>query len=210
MRENLTTAQCYQAPAEIAGLFEELGITYLRRCRVDWEPLSSIPLDQSPYYLTNQAEFDHLEKIYGPAIEAAEIAPIYIKKIDDDIGFGVFAAENIESDAFIGEYAGVVQISGKYTHCFQSESGYESDYSWYFPDKLEDAPPLEINGRFAGNEMRFVNHGHSPNLRVEHTLHQNLWIIFFVAARDIEEDEELLIDYGEAYWQESYRADRLV
>ncbi|MDY6824183.1 MAG: SET domain-containing protein-lysine N-methyltransferase [Thermodesulfobacteriota bacterium] len=195
----------YTKKADILDFFSCLNVGYLARTRIDWEPLLSMDLYQSPYYLCNNEEFDFLAYKYGTAIKNARIAPVYIRKVDDRIGYGVFAAENIRKSAFIGEYAGVVQISGKYTHCYYSESGYESDYSWYYPDELEGAPSLEINGRFAGNEMRFVNHAEAPNLNVEHTLYDDQWVLFFTAAQDIGKDEELLISYGEAYWEEGYR-----
>lgn len=196
----------YRSDSEIKALFEKLGVTYLARARVDWEPLYSWRLESSSYYRENRELFERLDQRYGEEIDQARVAPVYIKKIDDAIGYGVFADQLIRAGDFIGEYAGVVQISGKYTHCFSSDSGYESDYSWYYLDELEQAPPLEINGRCEGNEMRFVNHGAEPNLVVEHTLHRGQWVLFFTAGRDIARDEELLISYGTAYWEEGYRA----
>ena len=185
---------------------KERGVTYLSRTRIDWEPLLSIHLQESPYYLANQAEFDKLEYQYGHSLDQAQIAPIYIKKIDDIIGYGVFAAKNIKRHDFVGEYAGVVQVSGKQTHCYQKTTGYESDYSWYYVDELEQAPNLEINGRLESNEMRFVNHGSPPNLSVEHTLHRGQWALFFTAQTDLKKDEQLLISYGEAYWEKGVRS----
>lgn len=195
----------YTNRAEIKKLFKTLGVTYLSRARIDWEPLLSMDLFQSPYYLANQEEFDALTVQYGPAIKKKAMAPIYIKKIDDTVGLGVFAARPIKKDDFIGEYAGVVQISGKYTHCYDADTGYESDYSWYYVDDLEDCPSLEINARQEGNEMRMINHGLAPNLTVEHTLYEGQWVLFFTAARDIDPDEQLLIHYGDDYWDEDFR-----
>jgi SET domain-containing protein len=199
---------CYRTKQEIRKLFEDLGVTYLSRTRVDWEPLLEKRLDRSPYYIENRQEFVDLTRRYGPEIERAAMAPIYIRKIDDTIGFGVFAARAIREGDFIGEYAGVVQVSGKYTRSFKADRGHESDYSWYYLDKVEKAPHLEINGRLEGNEMRFVNHGEEPNVMVEHTLCRGQWVLFFVAAADIRKDQQLLISYGEAYWNKDYR-DRL-
>ncbi len=195
----------YTTRAEIRALFQELGVTYLSRTRIDWEPLLTMSVTESPYYRAHQKIFDTLAQRYGRDIATGTLAPLYIKKIDETIGFGVFAAEALKKDDFIGEYAGVIQISGKYTHCYQAETGYESDYSWYYVDELEHCPPLEINARREGNEMRLINHSTRPNLAVEHTLYEGQWVLFFIAARDIDKDEQLLIHYGEAYWQEDYR-----
>jgi uncharacterized protein len=195
----------YRTRQEILELFEKLGVVYRSRTRIDWEPLSQINLRKSPYYIENREEFDSLARRYGVKIDRASIAPVYIRRISRTIGYGVFADQDIREGDFIGEYTGVVQISGKHTHCYQADKGYESDYSWYYLDNLDKAPPLEINGRLEGNEMRFVNHGQVPNLLVEHTLYRGQWVLFFTAARDIKKDEQLLISYGDGYWDEECR-----
>ncbi|OQX63400.1 MAG: hypothetical protein B5M56_02990 [Desulfococcus sp. 4484_241] len=195
----------YRTKEEILELFRSLGVKYISRSRVDWEPLFSIPLDRTPYYLANKEGFERLAAVYGNHIRNAAMAPVYIKKVNDTIGLGVFAAAPIDAGEFIGEYAGVVQVAGKHTVTYTSENGYESDYSWYYLDSPQGAPPLEINGRLEGNEMRFVNHGTAPNLNVEHTIVDGQWVLFFTAARQIAKDEQLLISYGEEYWDGGYR-----
>ncbi len=195
----------FRTRMEILDLFKGLGVVYRSRTKIDWEPLFYISLHKSSYYIENKEEFDDLAGRYGPDIDRSAMAPIYIRKIDETIGYGVFADRDICREDFIGEYAGVVQISGKYTHCFKSDKGYESDYSWYYLDNLDKSPALEINARLEGNEMRFVNHGEIPNLRVEHTLYRGQWVLFFTAAVDIGKDDQLLISYGEAYWDPACR-----
>lgn len=197
--------EVYRTPEEIRSLFDQLGVAYICRTQVGWQPLLKIPLTRSPYYLENRESFTGVNAQYGHQIALAETAPIYVRRIDNRVGYGVFADAPLETGAFIGEYAGVVQPESDLSGTALASDGYESDYSWYYLDEIDGAPSLEINGRLAGNEMRFVNHGEEPNLVVEHTLFEGQWIIFFVAGRDIEKDEQLLIDYGEAYWSEGLR-----
>ncbi|MFZ5564084.1 MAG: SET domain-containing protein-lysine N-methyltransferase [Thermodesulfobacteriota bacterium] len=197
---------CYRTREQIHGLFETAGVTYLPRTRVDFEPLFSVRLDRTPYYRANREEFELLAATYGADIRNAVKAPLYIRKVDDAIGLGVFAAARIQKDTFVGEYTGVVQIAGRDEVCFAAECGYESDYSWYYLDRPRGIPELEINGRREGNEMRFVNHGEPPNIKVEHTLIDGHWVLFFVAGRDIEKDEQLLVSYGSQYWEDGFRA----
>ena len=94
-----------------------------------------------------------------------------------------------------------MQVSSENSGRTLPEGGYESDFSWYYMDDIQEAPNLEINGRLEGNEMRFVNHGNTPNVEVEHTLHKGQWVLFFTAKQDIQADEQLLISYGEEYWK---------
>lgn len=196
---------CYRTRKQIQGLFKSLGVTYLPRTRVDFEPLLSVRLDRTPYYRTNLDEFERLVRTYGADIRNAVKAPLYIRRIDDTIGLGVFAAAPIQQDAFVGEYTGVVQVAGKDEPCFAAKTGHESDYSWYYLDKPRGVPDLEINARSEGNEMRFVNHGDPPNLKVEHTLIDGHWALFYIAGRDIKKDEELFASYGNQYWEDGFR-----
>jgi hypothetical protein len=195
----------YKGRQAIRKLFARRGIRYLQRSRVAWKPLLSLPLHRSPYYLENRQLFDDLNRRYGAAIEESRLAPLYIKQVDPAIGLGVFAASPIEKGTFIGEYTGVIQIAAGDSGEALDGGGYESDFSWYYVDDIEEAPDLEINGRLEGNELRFVNHSENPNVSVEHTLHKGQWVLFFVAERTIRKDEQLLISYGDAYWGDDCR-----
>jgi len=112
---------------------------------------------------------------------------------------------DLEKDAFIGEYTGVIQEAKEKAGWELEEGGFESDYSWYYLEEIKQAPTLEINGRFEGNELRYVNHGNEPNVDVEHALVDGHWVLFFKTARKIYADEQLLISYGDAYWEDGYR-----
>lgn len=195
----------YRTREEIERFFHENGLLYLKRTRVDWEPLFSKRLDKSPYYQENRAVFENLSEKYGRCIDQCAMAPVYIKWISREIGHGLFAAAEIAKEAFIGEYTGVVQASDENEDVGDAKNGYSTDYSWYYLDEIKDGPILEINGKYAGNEMRFVNHGKTPNVDVEHMLHGGQWIIFFKASRKIGKDDQLLISYGDEYWREGFR-----
>ncbi len=195
----------YRKKDEILKFFRDQHIVYLKRTQIGWEPLRKMNLENSPYYLENKELFQELSTRYHEDIEKGNLAPVYIKRINEKLGFGVFAADEIKKDDFIGEYAGVVQIPEKDAGEEVEKGGYESDFSWYYLDKIEGGPELEINGRFEGNEMRFVNHSDNFNVDVEHTIHDGHWIIFFKAARDILKNEQLFISYGDDYWDEDCR-----
>jgi len=197
--------EIYRTKEEIQRFFIEQGIVYLERSETAWTPLLSMRLDKSEYYQSNKEEFGKLSITYSQDLEQRRIAPVYIKRIDKNIGYGVFAVDPIKKDDFIGEYTGVVQEACKESGGELEGGGYESDFSWYYLDDIEGGPVLEINSRLGGNEMRFVNHSFTPNVEVEHMLHHGLWVIFFKAAKDIESGEQLLISYGEDYWNEGYR-----
>jgi SET domain-containing protein len=195
----------YQSKEEIQRFFQQQNVKYLERTRIGWEPLLTMRLDTTPYYLGNKELFQEISCRYQEDIEKCRMAPLYIKQINQKLGYGVFAADDIPKDAFIGEYSGVVQVPAANAGRKIRDGGFESDFSWYYLDQPEGVPELEINGRLEGNEMRFVNHSDNFNVDVEHTLFKGHWIIFFKAARTIQKDEQLLISYGEQYWGDQYR-----
>ena len=188
---------------QVRSFFCEKNIQYLKRCRIEWKPLRKMKLNKSVYYRENLDEFTGLDARYGEEIEKGQMAPLYIQKINDQIGYGLFAAENLKKGDFIGEYTGVIRVSEELTETFEDGS-YETDFSWDYPDETGDTA-LEINGRLEGNELRFANHDRNYNLDVEHTLHKGQWLIFFVARRDIIADEQLFVSYGDEYWNGGFR-----
>jgi uncharacterized protein len=195
----------YREKEEILRFFQNRNVKYLERTRIGWVPLLGMNLENTPYYIENKILFQELSRRYQEDLEKNNMAPIYIKQVNRKLGVGVFAAEKIPKDSFIGEYTGVVQVPTPNAGRKMGHGGYESDFSWYYLDQIEGAPELEINGRLEGNEMRFVNHSENFNVDVEHTLFHGHWVIFFKAARAIQKDEQLLISYGEKYWDNDLR-----
>ena len=200
-----STPEIYRTRPEITRFFENTGLVYLKRTRVAWRPLLGMDLSLRDYYRENQDFFEETTRRYGRLIENSYMAPTYIRKIDHKVGYGVFAGADLEKDAFIGEYTGVIQEAEEKSGQELDQGGFESDYSWYYLEEIEEAPTLEINGRFEGNELRYVNHGDDPNVDVEHALVDGYWVLFFKAARKITAHEQLLITYGQAYWEDGWR-----
>jgi len=202
--------EIYRSRSEITRFFKDNGLVYLKRSRVAWHPLLAMDLSQRDYYCENKDYFEETFRRYARFIKDSYMASIYIRRVDDKVGYGVFARSDLAKDAFIGEYTGVIQIAEEKAGHELDEGGFESDYSWYYLEEIEEAPNLEINGRFEGNELRFVNHGDEPNVDVEHVLIDGHWILFFKAARNIQAEEQLLISYGKAYWEDGWRDQKLL
>jgi hypothetical protein len=82
---------------------------------------------------------------------------------------------------------------------------YLSDYAWNYPDELPDGTEFEVNALREGNELRFANHSSRPNLAVDHTLVDGLFVTFFRVLRPVPRGEQLTVDYGEEYWTGGFR-----
>ena len=105
----------------------------------------------------------------------AEGNPLICVKPSPIHGQGLFAAQRIEADTYIGEYLGPhTQIDGPYVLWIEEEDG----------------TLYGIDGR---NELRYTNHSGDPNAVMEG---EHLY-----ALRDIEPGEEITIHYGPD-WEE--------
>lgn len=116
-------------------------------------------------------------------------------------GWGIRAAERIAKNTFVLRYAGEVITA--------SEARKRSSKSLYIFDMDMEKPDNQQFGDFAidsdhlGNLGRFVNHSCDPNLLVlgvhvsssDSQLHE----LAFFTIRDVEQGEQLCIDYGQEY-----------
>lgn len=125
--------------------------------------------------------------IYCEQIRQAHIADIYIQKVSDDVGFGVFASGDIIAGEMIGEYTGLARK--------KKNSDCSNAYIFNYNSKSV------IDASKRGNSMRFVNHSSlAPNAKYLRVLVDGIQHILIVAARDISAGEQILFDYGEDYW----------
>ena len=192
-------------PQERRQFIQDQGIVYLGRAAMSDHPSFKRPLIDSPYYLENREEFDHLTGLYSSFIREEKMAPVSIRFISEDVGYGLFAEEDLEPGTFIGEYSGLVQEGFETPPDETGKGAYETDYTWDYPDAWYEDILFEINGLKQGNELRYVNHSFEPNLAVEHTLLDNRWVIFFLTENFIKADTQLTADYGEEYWSGGFR-----
>lgn len=99
-------------------------------------------------------------------------------------GHGLFARRKIREGKRIGRYRGTV-----YYNRSASDSVPES-HKPYLMDTVEGGV---IDGYRFDNHMRWANHSKTPNAYAHL---ENDGVVFFVALRDIKEEEEIYIDYG--------------
>ena len=109
-------------------------------------------------------------------------------------GYGVFAVEPIATGALVVEYAGLVAPA--------TLDGFDP-YGLSYAETLA-GEPLRLSARRFGNAARFVNHDSAaPNAEITRVEHRGLLRVVIVATEDIAAREQVLVDYGEAYWRAS-------
>lgn len=192
----------------IPSLFASRGLVYLSRARIADPRLSGYDWETSPYYHANRSEFESLTARYGERLRRGWKAPLAIREAGPGLGLGLFAAADLQEGDLIGEYSGVVQESKDAPPEELVDGHYLSDYAWNYPDELPDGTEFEINALKEGNELRFANHSARPNMAVDHTLVDGVFVTFFRMVQKVAAGTQLTVDYGEEYWTGGFRERR--
>ena len=178
------------------------GIRALSVCENNCELLRHYDSASSAYYRDNIAEFAELSMRYGHLLRSGAMSPLGVHYFGNGLRYGLVALLELQKDDFVGQYSGVIQVSdGGLAY----GEHYSSDYAWDYPEFPSDWPNIEISAQSAGNALRYVNHSFKPNCRVEHTLLDGLWVLFFLADCQIPAGTQLLVDYGAEYWSNDMR-----
>jgi len=193
---------------DLRAWFAARGLVYRERCRVADPRVAAYDWGRSPYYEANRPEFEDLTRRYGDDLRAGRRAPLEIRDAGAGVGLGLFAAADLKAGDLVGEYAGVVEEASDAPPDQKIDGHYLSDYSWNYPDELDDGTEFEINALREGNELRFANHSSRPNLAVDHTLVDGLFVTFFRVIRPVSAGDQLFVDYGDEYWEGGFRERR--
>lgn len=116
------------------------------------------------------------------------IAPVEIRKVNDQIGFGLFATEYLRGGAWVGEYTGIIRACTLF-------SPKTNAYSFRYPLYRTFWTIYSIDAKEYGNETRFMNHSLKPNCEAVAIFREGLYHMVIRTLTEIEKDEELVFDY---------------
>lgn len=111
-----------------------------------------------------------------------------IRRSRPGLGLGLFALVSIKKGDFLLEYTGR-RIPTSYADTLKTRYLFEIDQEW------------TVDGSDTSNTARYINHSCRPNSECE--LENGR--VFFYAIRDIQDGEEITIDYGDEYFDEFIR-----
>ena len=126
-------------------------------------------------------------------MEAACMPSLSIRRIDEKVGYGLFAEEDLEARAYIGEYTGLVRKNDRLY--FEPLNDY--CYEYPIPDSI--GRNYVIDGT-SGNLTRFLNHSDQPNLKPVHVFYDGFYHLIFLAIHAIKKGTQLKFHYGQNYW----------
>lgn len=144
-----------------------------------------------------------LGKFHEKDIENMAIPKIAICWRSAQIGYGVFATENIPAWSFIGEYTGILRKR-------QSLWLDENDYCFRYPIPKWSWQYLTIDSGKQGNFTRFINHGDQPNTEAISIFYNNTVKIIIRSIQPIKKHEQITYDYGPLYWKHRKKQEEFV
>lgn len=182
----------FLTPQERKDFFAEFGLEYVNKTLIDYVPIFDMDFKASDKYLSDVAGHDLSTDLYGADIANQTLMPMSIRWIDNRVGHGVFAEDDLAEGGFVGIYGGEVRdrllIGNK-------------DYAWSYPAETLEGGKISLNACMKGNELRFINDGQDPNCYAKFVIGlDNLWHACYLAAKDIKKGDQLLVSYGPAYW----------
>lgn len=153
-------------------------------------------INQCPFILRSHSlASDNYEwgKLYREEILEGKTASAVIKWIDPILGYGAFAAEDLQKGQFVVEYAGAIrQLSRRHPD--------QNPYCFHYPTKWWSLKYLTIDAMKEGNLSRFINHSTHANLQPLCVVDRKLLHLIFVAKHAIPQGKQLTLDYGDDYW----------
>ena len=183
----------FRTKKEKKQLFKELNVEYLDYTVIDYLPLLKADVKKCSSYRNQESMNELLSQLYADDIASKKIAPLSVRWLGQEIGYGIFAEADLACDDFIGIYTGVVQ---------DRDLVGSKDYTWAYPVRKEDGGKISLDAKFKGNELRFVNHSYNPNSVVRYVLGlDGLWHVCYIASKEIKKGQQVLISYGTAYWE---------
>lgn len=191
-----TTEHIYQTVRQKKKLFSKVGCTYTNHMIIDCSDCLVNP-HTTNYFKSDPEYIQKLSERYHDDVVIAKLAPMYLKFISTNIGYGIFATRAIQKDEFIGVYAGEL----RYVRWDDINFKEDVDYAWYYTVDGANGKKMIVDGKYFGNELRFINHAKHPNTKRIDVIVNEKFYICYIATRYIPQDAQLTVSYGDSYWQ---------
>lgn len=135
-----------------------------------------------------------LGDMYHWEINNGFLTDCYVKKTNDEIGYGLYALKDLSEGFFVGEYTGFVRsISRLHPNL--------NEYCVHYPTKFFSWNYTVIDALEEGNLLRFANHSDQPNLTPQWVCLNKIMHLIFIANQPIAKGAELTINYGKDFWK---------
>lgn len=181
------------------GQFEVIGLKYIDNSVCD---------DQMPAAIRSKRAIDQerlsteeqevVEKYYRLTKQQFE-SPWYMKFISKKVGYGIYAGADIEPGQLIAEYVGIIYDEQSYLNKIPRNP----KYCWnVLPVPcVQNGQKFYVDAIECCNFTRIINHSYKPNVIPVTMYGPDGSRMLYVACEKIKKDEQLLVNYGQGYWQ---------
>jgi len=174
---------------DLVELQEKLQFVYLDQITVlKPEEQEKIILD-GPQYLDHIAEENG--KKYQNLIESSYTPKVSVRWISQEVGYGLFAEEDLPENSYVGEYVGHIRKN--------NEHGELNHYLYKYP-VLDEIGRNYVIDATCGNLLRFANHSFAFNMKHTYAFANRFYHAIFITIRPIVKGEQLTYSYGKNYW----------
>lgn len=135
-----------------------------------------------------------LAEQYRKELFIGEKAPVTVQWIDEELGYGLFAAADLFEGTYVGEFTGQVR------RLYRSKPQ-KNAYCFHYPTRFWSWHYTIVDALKEGNETRFINHSDTPNLQPLCLCERSLLHLVFVAKQNIPAGTQLTYDYGPDFWR---------
>lgn len=185
-----------------AADFKALGVTYTDavQCTLDISRFigsHDIDPDYAYKHPHRVPQIRRLQEIARSELDNPYRPALYLKYINDTVGFGAFADEPIEEGQLVIEYTGCLVLD---EDC-EADGDFAMEVGRCY--RTDKGPILlSVDAKNTGNFSRFINHSYHPNVDSMTLFNpkDGLFHVLLHAKDPIEKNAQLFINYGEGYW----------
>lgn len=168
---------------DLVELQKKLQFTYLAQlCVLKAEEQEKIRIDGPP---------DVQGEKYQHLIESGYVPKVSIRWVSKEVGYGLFAEEDLPENSYVGEYVGQIRKN--------NEHGELNHYLYKYP-VLDEIGRNYVIDATCGNLLRFANHSFTFNMKHTYAFASHFYHTIFITIRPIVKGEQLTYNYGKNYW----------
>lgn len=181
------------------GQFAMMGLHYIDNSicydSMPSQIRSKRPIDQTQL---SPEEKEVIDRYYALTKQQYE-SPWYMKFINKKIGYGIYAAADIEPGQLIAEYVGII-----YDEAYYMTTPQNPKFCWNVqpPSFVKNGQKFYVDAIESCNFTRIINHSYKPNVIPLQMHGPDGSRMLYVACEKIKKDEQLLVNYGNGYWQQ--------
>jgi SET domain-containing protein len=129
---------------------------------------------------------------YQKEMESNYQPDVVLRWINDQMGWGVFAARSFKTKEYIAEYTGILRR--------WQRSDRRNGYCFEYVHESGKGTSFLIDARDQAGIARYINHSSKPNLQPTLATVGSITHLILLVKKPIQKGEQLCYDYGPAYW----------